>query len=169
MQIIVVLILALGLRLIGINQSLWLDEAVSANVAKWPIGEIVNSFSIGDFHPPVFYWFLNLWTKIFGSSVVMLRLSSILFSLLTIYFVYLIGKKIKDNKIGILAALLLAINPLFVYYSQELRMYSMATMWLTIGFYFFIVLEFCFIPVGCDILCSVGERIHVIIVGHRSS
>jgi len=141
MEIIVVLILALGLRLIGIGQSLWLDEAISANVAKMPIGEIIKNFSVNDFHPPIFYWFLDLWTKIFGSNVVVLRLSSVLFSLITIYFVYLIGTKIKNKKIGILAALFLAINPLFVYYSQELRMYSMATMWLIIGFYYFVKIK----------------------------
>lgn len=141
MELIVVLIFALGLRLIGIGQSLWLDEAISANVAKMPIGEIVKNFSIGDFHPPIFYWFLDLWAKFFGNHVIMLRLSSVLFSLITIYFVYLIGKKIKNKKIGILAALFLAINPLFVYYSQELRMYSMATMWLIIGFYYFVKIK----------------------------
>jgi len=141
MEIIVVLILALGLRLIGIGQSLWLDEAISANVAKMPIEEIIRNFSIGDFHPPIFYWFLDLWTKIFGSNVVVLRLSSVLFSLITIYFVYLIGKKIKNEKIGILAALFLTLNPLFVYYSQELRMYSMATMWLIIGLYYFVKIK----------------------------
>jgi len=141
MEIIIILILALGLRLIGINQSLWLDEAISANVAKMPIEEIVRNFSIGDFHPPIFYWFLDLWTKTFGSNVVILRFSSVLFSLITIYFSYLIGKKIKNKKNGILAALFLTINPLFIYYSQELRMYSMATMWLIIGFYYFVKIK----------------------------
>ena len=141
MEIIIILGLAFGLRLIAINQSLWLDEAISANVAKMPIGEIVKNFSIHDFHPPVYYWFLNIWNNIFGSEVVFSRVSSILFSLITVYFVYLIGKKIKNKKIGILAAFFLAINPLFVFYSQELRMYSMATMWLTIGFYFFIKIK----------------------------
>lgn len=140
-MIFLILFLSFLIRLIGINQSLWLDEAVSANVAKLPIGEIINQFLIKDFHPPLFYWFLNWWAKIFGSNVVVLRLSSVLFSLVIIYFVYLIGRKIKNKKIGILAALFLAINPLFVYYSQELRMYSMATMWLIIGFYFFIKIK----------------------------
>lgn len=141
MQIIAVLVLSLVLRLIGINQSLWLDEAISANVAKMPIGEIVKNFSINDFHPPLYYWFLDIWTKIFGSNVVLLRLSSVLFSLVTIYFVYLIGQKIRNKKVGIWAAILLAINPLFVYFSQELRMYAMATMWLTIGFYYFVKIK----------------------------
>ena len=141
MEIIFVLILAIGLRLIGINQSLWLDEAISANVAQMPIGEIIKNFSSHDFHPPFYYLFLYVWQNIFGNNVAALRLSSILCSLITIYFVYLIGKKIKDKKIGLLAALILTLNPLFVYFSQELRMYSMATMWLTIGFYFFIKIK----------------------------
>jgi len=38
-------------------------------------------------------------------------------------------------------ALFLAVNPLFVYYSQELRMYLMTTMWLLIGFYFWIKIK----------------------------
>lgn len=141
MKILIVLIIASVLRLIGINQSLWLDEGISANVAKMPILEIIKNFSTNDFHPPFYYWFLNLWTKIGGNNVVFLRLSSILFSLITIYFIYLIGSKIKNKKIGILAALFLAVNPLFVYFSQELRMYAMATMWLTIGFYFFVKIK----------------------------
>jgi len=141
MGILIILILALDLGMIASNQSLWLDEAISANVAKMPIGEILKSFSIHDFHPPLYYWFLNIWTNIFGSRVAVLRFSSILFSIITIYFIYLIGKKIKDKKTGFLAALFLTTNPLFVYFSQELRMYSMATMWLIIGFYFFIKIK----------------------------
>jgi 4-amino-4-deoxy-L-arabinose transferase-like glycosyltransferase len=140
-KISIIIIFSFLIRLIGVNQSLWLDEAISANVAKMPITKIVSNFSINDFHPPIFYWFLDLWTKLFGSNVAILRLSSIFFSLITIYFVFLLGKKIKNEKVGILAALFLAVNPLFVYYSQELRMYMMATMWLTIGFYYFLKIK----------------------------
>jgi len=133
-----ILIAALGLRLIGINQSLWLDEAISANVAKMPINQILSNFSINDFHPPVFYWFLNLWVNFFGSSVMMMRLSSVLFSLITIFGVYKIGKKIKNKQVGLWAAGLTAVNPLMIYYSQELRMYAMAVMWLTWAIYFWV-------------------------------
>jgi len=141
MEIIIILLVAFSLFLVGINQSLWLDEAISANVAKLPIREIVRVFSINDFHPPLYYWFLNIWTNIFGSRTIYLRFSSILFSLITIYFTYLIGKKIKNKKTGIIAALFLLINPLFVYFSQELRMYSMVTMWLIVGFYYFVKIK----------------------------
>ena len=110
-MIIFVLILGFILRLIGINQSLWLDEAITANVVRLPINKIVSDFSANDFHPPLHYWFLNIWQKIFGDGVVMMRLSSVLFSLITIYLVFLIGKEIKNKNFGFWAALLVAVNP----------------------------------------------------------
>ena len=126
------------IRLIGINQSLWLDEAISINVAKLPIETITTKFSIHDFHPPVYYWFLNIWIKLFGDQVWIMRLSSILFSLITIMFVYKIGKEIKDKKTGLWAAILTGVNPLLIYFSQELRMYAMVTMWLVGSIYFLV-------------------------------
>jgi len=65
-----------------------------------------------------------------------MRLSSILFSLITIWLVYKIGKEIKDKKTGLWAAILVGVNPLLIYFSQELRMYSMVTMWLMGSIYF---------------------------------
>lgn len=138
MKIITILILALGLRLVGINQSLWLDEAISVNVAKLPIGEIIGSFSVRDFHPPVFYLVLNLWIKIVGSGVIQIRIMSVIFSLITIWLIYKIGILWKDKKTGLWAAIFTGVNPLMVYYSQELRMYSMMTMFLVGGVYFWI-------------------------------
>ena len=132
----IILLASLSLRLIGINQSLWLDEAISANVAKMPIWEIIPKFSVIDFHPPLFYLFLNLWVKVFGSGVVAMRLSSVLFSLITVWLIYKIGILWKDKKTGLWAAVLTGINPLLIYYSQELRMYSMMTMFLMGAVYF---------------------------------
>lgn len=136
-----ILIIAFALRLIGLNQSLWLDEAISANVSALPIKDIVTNFSVNDFHPPLYYCFLNLWQNLWGKNVLFLRLSSVLFSLVTIYVVYLIGKKLQDQNTGLLAAIFLSVNPLFVYFSQELRMYAMATMWLTLALFFFLKIK----------------------------
>jgi uncharacterized membrane protein len=137
----VILIITTIIRLIGINQSLWLDEAISTNVAKLPIGQIISNFSVVDFHPPLYYWFLNFWIKFFGSTVLAMRLSSVLFSLITIWLVYKIGKEIKDKNLGLWAALFVGVNPLLIYYSQELRMYSMTVMLLIGAFYFFVKLN----------------------------
>ena len=128
-----ILFISFGLRLIGINQSLWLDEAISANVARMNLEEIVSKFSVTDFHPPGYYLFLNLWVKLWGNGAVAMRLSSVVFSLITIWLIYKIGILIKDKKVGLWAAALTGINPLLIYYSQELRMYSMVAMILMIA------------------------------------
>lgn len=115
--------ISLLLRLIGLDQSLWLDEAVTANVVKNNnYREIVTKFSINDFHPPLYYLVIKALTEIFGYSEISLRMPSVVFSLITIYVVYLVG--------GWGPAMLVGFNPLLVYYSQEARMYSMAVMWL---------------------------------------
>jgi len=130
-KLVILLIVCLGLRLIGLDQSLWLDEAISANVAKdYSYGEIINSFSPSDFHPPLYYLTLKTWTNIFGWSEISLRMPSVIFSLITVYLVYLIG--------GIWPATITGLNPLLIYYSQEARMYSMVTMLLTMALYFLI-------------------------------
>lgn len=130
------------IKLVGINQSLWLDEAISASVAKtYSLINIPTQFSISDFHPPIYYMFLKLWTNIFGFSVLSLRAPSVIFSLITIYLVYLIAKKISNEKTALWAAIFTGFNPLLIYYSQEARMYSLITMLLAVVLYYFVKLE----------------------------
>lgn len=124
--ILFILILGLVLRLISINQSLWLDEATSAlTVRNLSYSQIINNFSPGDFHPPLYYLTLKFWNNIFGNSELSLRSLSVFFGLITIYLTYLVGS-VFGKKVGLLSSLLLAINGLHIYYSQEARMYSMS-------------------------------------------
>lgn len=116
-----ILIISLGLRLISLNQSLWLDEAISAQVVKtYSYSDIISKFSPSDFHPPLFYLTLKAWTSVFGFSEIALRFPSVIFSLITIYLVF--------KYFGFWPSLLLAFNPLYLYYSQEARMYSLITL-----------------------------------------
>ena len=64
---VLILIIAFLFRLIGLNQSLWLDEAVTAKVVRqFSYLDIVRQFSPSDFHPPLYYLFIKFWTNIFG-------------------------------------------------------------------------------------------------------
>lgn len=120
-KLFIILLISLGLRLISLNQSLWLDEAISANVVKnYSYSNIVTKFSPSDFHPPLYYLTLKAWTSVFGYSEISLRLPSVIFSLITIYLVF--------RFFGFWPSLLLALNPLYLYYSQESRMYSLVTL-----------------------------------------
>jgi uncharacterized membrane protein len=128
-KIIFIFLIAFLIRLIALNQSLWLDEGTTARVvSQYNYSEILTKFSPHDFHPPLYYLFLKGWTGIFGYSEITLRMPSVLFSLLTGYLVYLLG--------GVWAAIFFLFNPLIIYYSQEARMYMMMTLFTTAGIYY---------------------------------
>lgn len=136
-----IILLAFLFRLIALNQSLWLDEAISAKVAsKIPLSAIISRFSIHDFHPPLYYFFLRIWSLIFGISEISLRMPSVIFSLLTGYVVYKIVISISGKRNALWAALFFLLNPLIVYYSQEARMYMMATFFLSVATFYLLKL-----------------------------
>jgi len=115
-------------RLIGLNQSLWLDEAVVAEaISKFGFLELITKFAPTDFHPPLYYLLLNAWTTIFGTSEIALRLPSVIFSLGAGILLFSLG--------GFWASAFLLFNPLFVYYSQEARMYTLVTFLLTLVYW----------------------------------
>jgi mannosyltransferase len=133
-------VFAFILRLLVINQSFWLDEAISVLTARdLSPSQILNQYLPTDFHPPGYYLWLHFWGQIFGWSEPAMRLPSVFFGTATVYLVYLIAKQIfKAENPALTAALFLATAPFHIYYSQEARMYSMATFLTTLSIYFFI-------------------------------
>ena len=142
MGIICILFFSFLLRLANLAQSLWLDEAVQAVTAQQPFNYIFQEIR-GDFHPPLYHFLIYGWTRLFGFSEISLRLPSVLFGVATIYLVYLIAKEIlvkKNFSFPEATALLLATAPFHIYYSQETRMYAMATFFACLSMYFFMKL-----------------------------
>lgn len=127
------------IRLIALNQSLWLDEAITAKVvSQYNLFDISRFFSPLDFHPPLYYLFMKLWTRIFGLSEISLRMPSVIFSVLTAHILYRIASRLKDHSFGMWTAVFYLFNPLIIYYSQEARMYSLVTFLLTFATYFYL-------------------------------
>ncbi len=137
--IIWILGLALSLRLISLNQSLWLDEGIQWwAVTTFPLKHLVTEYIKGDFNPPLFHLILYFWVKVFGDSEISLRLPSVIFGTATVYFIYKIALlifteksfTIKNFKLKVpeIVALLTATSGLLVYYSQEARMYSLTAL-----------------------------------------
>lgn len=139
MMIFLVFIIGLVLRLISLNQSLWIDEATTMNVARnFSFTDIITKFAPGDFHPPLYYIFMKLWVSVFGTSEIAGRVPSVIFGVATIYVIYLIGKKIFNREVGFTAALLLSTSGLHIYYSQEARMYSLTALLVSLAVFSFV-------------------------------
>lgn len=129
MGLILITLLAFILRLLGANQSFWLDEGSSIVFARLPIPSLFTAIQ-NDFHPPLFYLLLHYWLPLAGKSETLIRLPAIIFGVLTVPALYFLVKLFHFKEkmpLAMIAAFLLALNPFHVYYSQELRMYSLNT------------------------------------------
>ncbi len=132
-----IIFLAIILRLILINQSLWLDESIEALALMGKMGPILD-YALADYQPPLYHLIGLFFTKIFGFSEFALRIPSLISGVLTVYFCIKIGELISSKKVGLIVGFLAATNPLLIYYSQEGRTYAMTTALVVASFYYFI-------------------------------
>ena len=125
--------LALAVRLWGLDkESFWFDEAYSVALARYP----VRLSSLVELVGPVYTLFLHGWLYL-GDTDWLVRLPSALFGTATVYVIYRLGEALWDAEVGLLAAFFLALSPLHVWYSQEARMYALATLLAAIGTWLF--------------------------------
>lgn len=136
---IYIVLLALILRMPLLNSSLWLDESIQALALMGRMGPLMK-YALADFQPPLYHLIGYVWTQIAGYGEVALRMPSLVAGILTVYFVIKIGELIGNKKIGIIAGLLAATNPLLIYYSGEGRTYAMTAFFATASLYYFIQL-----------------------------
>jgi hypothetical protein len=119
-------------------QSPWLDEIHTLNESNpnFSFKEVYESLLISEPHPPLYFFVVYVFFKIFGYSIFIARLFSALIGFLSLYSIYLLGKELFSKKVGIYATLLLSVNYFHIYYSQEARMYVLLFFTTTISFYF---------------------------------
>lgn len=123
--------LAFLLRLPLLNGSFWLDEAAQALESARPLTQQLAI--IPDFQPPLLHIVVHFMMYI-GKDVWWLRLTSALIpSLITVWATAKIGERVMGKREGILAALLLATSAFHIFFSQELRPYSLPAMWAALG------------------------------------
>lgn len=121
-------IVALGVvvRFTTLNQqSLWFDEATTWGIVAHGLGHVLTTVPKTESTPPMYYVLLWLWSRVFGLSEPGLRSFSALCSTLTIPVVWIIGRRLFSHRVGLVAALLAAVNPLLFWYAQEARAYSL--------------------------------------------
>jgi len=130
-----ILLLATVLRFYRIaGQSLWGDEGTSVALAARDLAAITQGAAL-DIHPPFYYYLLHFWMLLFGSSEVAVRAPSALAGVLLVGITFALGKRLFGGNVALLAALLSAISPLQILYSQETRMYALAALLGAIAVY----------------------------------
>ena len=121
------LLLAFALRVCQLSaQSLWYDEGVSWYMTRMSLPAL-TVWTANDIQPPLYYYLLWLWVRLAGTSEYALRFPSAFFGVLTVPLLWITARRWLGYPAAWLAALLLTLSPLHVYYAQEARMYTLLT------------------------------------------
>jgi len=123
--LIVIILAGFALRLFGLGrQSLWYDETVSAFLAAQPPAELI-AHTARDIHPPGYYLLLHFWAMLAGHTEFALAYFSTFFGILLIPLTCALAKILVNRPAATWAAFLVAISPYHLWYSQEVRMYTL--------------------------------------------
>ena len=124
-----VTLLAFAVRVQRIGwQPLWWDEGYTTFFATEPLARMLE-LTAQDIHPPLYYTALHHWIALLNSaSPAVTRLFSVTSATVAIPLLGVLASRLTRGSTvaSVTAATLLALNPMHVYYSQEIRMYSLA-------------------------------------------
>lgn len=106
------------------TSALWLDEALSVNIAALPLGEIGEALR-HDGHPPLYYLLLHGWMEAFGTGDGAVRALSGVLAVLTLPLAWVVGRRAGGAALGWLTLLVLGALPFATRFGTETRMYSL--------------------------------------------
>jgi uncharacterized membrane protein len=84
-----------------------------------------------DVHPVAYYFLLHGWMMLVGQTPLAVRMLSVIYGVGTVALVYRAMRDLFSEAVGRWSALVVAIAPFQIAYSQEARMYAMLGFWST--------------------------------------
>lgn len=115
----------LRLALYFANRPLWVDEAsLSLNIGVHGFGGLLQELDFGQGSPPLFLIAAKLSTIVFGMNERALRLPALLAGLLLLVTIPVIARRLGSERSVAAATWLVALSPLLLYYSNEVKQYA---------------------------------------------
>jgi mannosyltransferase len=119
--------------MLAVGSALWLDEALSVEIASLPLGDLRQALKI-DGAPPAYYVLLHAWMSVFGEGDGAVRALSAVFAIATLPLGWCAGHRIGGRGGAVAAVLLLGTSPYLVRYGSETRMYAMVIFLVVAGY-----------------------------------
>ncbi|MCS6859640.1 MAG: glycosyltransferase family 39 protein [Abditibacteriales bacterium] len=106
------------------HQSFWFDEVFSLSVVQGSLSDLLQLALKDAVHPPLYYLVLYPFYHLSASEFVV-RLPSVLFGIAAVPLIYELGRRCLNERVGLIAAVVMLFSPFQIYYAQEARMYAM--------------------------------------------
>jgi uncharacterized membrane protein len=118
-------------------QSYHHDEIVTASrILGGSFDRAMNAVGFSESAPPLYYALAWFWTQLTGTGEFGLRSLSALAGVATVPVAFLIGVELRGRRAGLMAAALVAVNPMLLWYSQEARAYSLLALFSSVALLF---------------------------------
>lgn len=114
--------------------SIWFDESFTVNLIRKPFSEVIRLTAL-DVHPPLYYLAVKSCTILFGESVFSLYLTSVLCYGVFLAATALFFHRFFSGEISFFVTVAFCCVPNMLRYAVQLRMYSMAMLFVTLSFY----------------------------------
>lgn len=129
---------ALRFATLGV-QSYHHDEVVTASrVLRGDFSHAMEAVGFSESAPPLYYVLAWLWTQLTGTGELGLRSLSALAGVATVPVAYLLGLALGGRRTGLVAAALVAFNPMLLWYSQEARDYALLVLLTAVAALYFV-------------------------------
>jgi mannosyltransferase len=107
------------------HQGFWFDEGNTALLVHLSPGKMLGLIPQSESTPPLYYCVAWVWARLFGYGEVGLRSLSAVAGVLAVPVAYGAAARLASVRAGLIAAALVAFNPLLIWYSQEARSYEL--------------------------------------------
>jgi len=115
------------------------DEIVTASrILRGDFFHAMEAVGFSESAPPLYYALAWAWTQLTGTGEAGLRSLSALAGAATVPVAYLLGLELRGRRTGLLAAALVAVNPMLLWYSQEARGYALLVLLTALAALFFL-------------------------------
>ena len=111
---------------------LWLDEALSVEIARLPLTELPAALR-QDGAPPLYYVLLHGWMALFGTGTTAVRLLSVLLVPVALLLAHRLGRRLGGLAGGRAAVVVLASLPWTMRFGSETRMYALVLVLVLAG------------------------------------
>ena len=136
LALVALLLIATTLRALNLTgESLWRDEIDIIRFALGPSQEILTSFTRTGFNGPFYIVLIRLWLSLGGVNDFTLRYFSLLCGVAVVAVVFVLAKRLFGVRAAFVAAWLMAISPVHIWYSGEGKMYTLQPLLLATALY----------------------------------
>jgi uncharacterized membrane protein len=121
------------------HRDICLDEPFTIFHAQQSIRHILSLPAQGEPNPPLFMLLLHFWIKLFGIGANSVRMLPLIFSSLTVVFIYLTGKRFFCVWTGLIASGMFLLSNFHFFHGLEVRTYALFSLATASSLYFYLL------------------------------